>query len=160
MTPKSFFKLAGKNFTLTSNGTYMFTGVTVACLIEIDAWHELYASAAYERDGYRFHLVFAGNGHYFKYDGPGTPYQCINLVVEHIESEEAWLHSCKLAWNQKEQKADVRRYRDIALNAPVSEIEEVRNRERSGYSWRYWKVSGENVYSMKKLLEATEEKVA
>lgn len=157
MNQKQMNKITGKSFEPTLNGIYNFTGVAITLLEEISAWHEAYAGVATERDGYRFHIFYAGNGTYFKNDGPGSEYRCMNLIVEHIESEETWIHMCHLMYRgAKEMKDVLKRYRDIALKAPISEIEETRANEKSMYTWRYFKCEGEFVKSISQMGESKE----
>ena len=137
MNTKLFLKLAGKKFTLTSNGEYIFNAPVVDCMTEVQAWHNLCGASVHERDGYRFHLVYALNGTYFKYDGPGSEERCINLFVEDIKTGDCWLNGCLILRSVKDGKKSIRRYRDIALNAPISEIEETRKKEQEMYSYRY-----------------------
>lgn len=163
MNIQTFLKVAGKKMTLSTDGVYEFTGVAYACMSHVDAWHELNAAVVSERDGYRFHIVYANNGTYFKYDGPGSEYRCINFFVESIKEGECWLESCIIGWTAKDRKDAIRRYRNFALSAPISEIEEGRQGEKSGYTWRYFKNVGEDVLSIKEIKEAEEkatEKVA
>ena len=156
MNQNQINKIAGKSFEPTLNGIYNFTGQAITLLEEIQAWYEAYGGVATERDGYRFHIFYAGNGTHFKNDGPGSEYRCINLIVEHIESEETWMHGCLLYRGAKEAKATIRRYRDIALKAPISEIEETRANEKSMYTWRYFVCDGELVKSITQMEESKE----
>lgn len=160
MNLNTFLKVAGKQMTWTSDGVYQFTGVAVSCMSYVDAWDQLNAVATLERVGYRFHIVYANNGTYFKYDGPGSEYRCMNLFVEDIENGECWLQSARLMRSAKDGKADIRYYRNMALNAPISEIEEKRQRERAMYSWRYFIVDGDAIVTAKELEEKATEKVA
>ena len=153
-------KVAGKSFEPTLNGIYNFTGQAITLLEEIDAWHVAYAAVVTERDGYRFHIFYAGNGTYFKNDGPGSEYRCMNLIVEDIKNEDVWMHGCLIYRGAKQAKETIRRYRDIALKAPISEIEENRQSEKSMYTWRYFVCDGEWVRSIKQMEELATEKVA
>jgi len=153
MNQNTVSKVAGKKFEPTLNGIYKFSGVAGALLFEIAALPEAYGGVATERDGYRFHIIYAGNGTYFKYNGPGSEYRCINLIAEDIEAGESWIVGCLLYRGAKEAKATIRLYRDIALKSTIPEIEEKRKNEREMYTWRYFKVEGDVVYSIKQLEE-------
>jgi len=137
MTQETFLKLTGKSFKLTSDGQFEFQASTVECLKEVRAWFCLGHAAATERNGYRFHIVYAGNGTYFKYDGPGSEDRCINFFIEDIGSNECWMQGCLIYRGAKQAKETIRRYRDMALNLTVEEIEATRAKEREMYSYRY-----------------------
>jgi len=137
MKQETFLKLTGKQFKLTSDGAFEFQSSTVECMSEVSAWHDLICSAATERAGYRFHVVYAANGTYFKYDGPFSEERCVNLFVEDIANNECWLEGCLIYRSTKQLKETIRRYRDIALNLTVEDIEAGRKREKEGYTWRY-----------------------
>lgn len=160
MNQNTLSKVAGKSFEPTLNNEYLFTGMAVSLLQEINAWYEAYAAVATERDGYRFHIFYAGNGTHFKYDGPGSEYRCINLIVEHIESGDTWMKGCLIYRGAKQAKETIRRYRDFALKAPISEIEETRQKEKNEYPWRYFVSDGDTVSSIKEVEARATEKVA
>jgi len=147
MNQTGLSKLAGKSFKQTLD----FTPVAVSLLESIQAWDDVYAFVETERNGYRFHIVYAGNGTYFKYDGPGSEYRCINLIVEHIESKESWMAGCLIYRGVKQAKETIRRYRDIALKSTIDEIEETRQKEKVGYTYRYFVTAGAIVLSIDKL---------
>ena len=151
MNQNTINKITGKKFQPTLTGEYIFTGAAIGILVEIQAWIDAHGAVVTERDGYRFHIFYSGNGTYFNYDGPGSESRCMNLIVEHIESEDAWLHSCMRYRGSKEAKTTLRRYRDIALKTEISKIEEKREEEKKDYKYRYYVTKGERGTSIDKL---------
>jgi len=149
MNQKAFLKVAGKSFADTFNDIYQFDPVISSAMDAVDAWGEGYLAAVHSNGKYDFHLVYAGNGTHFKYDGPGSEYRCFNLFVHDTVEGEAWMSGCLIYRGAKEAKAVIRRYRDIAINSSVAEIEETRAKEKNGYPWRYIITKGDEVASIR-----------
>jgi hypothetical protein len=137
VSKKSFQKLTGKQFAYTFDNVYQFNGIVVKAMNEVRAWGNGCHAAVHVKGKYEFHLIIAENARYFKYDGPGSPEICVNLFCNDTEDNEAWMVSCLIPWNAKETKKYIRELRNRALEMTTEKIEEIREQERSAYTWRY-----------------------
>lgn len=150
MNSSTFLKVAGKKLTVPEEGTNMSLGLS-ALVREIQIDIGMIATAMIERDGYAFYLMYAENGTYFKYDGPGSEYRCFNLIIEDLTTGEVFLDRCLIYRGAKEAKKAIRTFRNRMLELTVSEIEEIKEKEINEYPWRCFTKDGSSVKSLTEL---------
>jgi len=144
MNRETFLKVAGKKLTTPAEGSNMSLGLS-ALVREIQIDIGMIATAMIERDGYAFYLMYAENGTYFKYDGPGSEYRCFNLIIEDLTTGEVFLDRCLIYRGAKEAKKAIRTFRNRMLELTVSEIEEIKEKEINEYPWRCFTKDGSSV---------------
>ena len=138
MTTPQFLKACGAAMALTTDGVYEFPGQVVSLLSEIRAWDYMTTGATIKKGKYDIHILHAYNGTYFKYDGPGSPEDCITVVAYDTQTHEAFMIGCRIAWSKKECYEHTLAYRKRITDLSIAEIDEKKDEEKQVYSWRFF----------------------
>ena len=138
MNQSKFLRAIGVKAKYTTDGIYEFPGQVVSLLNEICAWEYMTNGAVFKKDKYDIHITHAYNGTYFKYDGPGSPEDCINLIAYDTETGEAFLIGCRIAWNKKECVDRIISYKKLISELTPEKIEERKAVEKKVYTWRFF----------------------
>ncbi len=138
MKSPQFLKACGAAMALTTDGVYQFPGQVVSLLSEIRAWDCMTTAAVIKKGKYDIHILHAYNGRYFKYDGPGSPEDCINVVAYDTQTGEAFMIGCRIAWSKKECYEHVLSYRKMITGLAIEVIDANKADEKRSYSWRFF----------------------